>query len=404
MHRVESIESLKKVVSSANLTHLLINDNEYVSDREYIESIADNISVVVISEPGFELPKNSKARLSTKPFYAFPIVSILNSGLKSNKEPGDTLRVTDVHALVVDDEPMNLIVAKSILKRYGMEVSTATSGQESIDLCRDHRYDIIFMDHMMGNMDGVEAMKKIRSDVKGLNREIPVVALTANAMSSAKQMFLSEGFDGFVSKPIEIEELERTLKRVLPKNSISFVNKEDEVPETKEANVTDASVEDEVLEFEASGDDEVLEFDATSDDEVLEFGPDDGSSSRSNDAEFLKNELAKIEVDMDSALTFLGGDPDLYHDVLLQFASEMDGKVSKLSKFFEEKNWKEYEIIIHAMKSSSKMIGARPDITEDALKLEKAAHDEDASYIEENHTRVLEIFKSLGEKILCLVD
>ena len=299
---------------------------------------------------------------------------------------------------------MNLIVAKSILKRYGMEVSTATSGQESIDLCRDHRYDIIFMDHMMGNMDGVEAMKKIRSDVKGLNREIPVVALTANAMSSAKQMFLSEGFDGFVSKPIEIEELERTLKRLLPKNSISFVNKEDEVPETKEANVTDASVEDEVLEFEASGDDEVLEFDATSDDEVLEFGPDDGSSSGSNDAEFLKNELAKIDVDMDRALTFLGGDPDLYHDVLLQFASEMDGKVTKLNNFFEEKNWKEYEIIIHAMKSSSKMIGARHDITEDALKLEKAAHDEDASYIEENHVRVLDIFKSLGEKILCLVD
>ncbi|MCR5632858.1 MAG: response regulator [Eubacterium sp.] len=398
MHRVESIESLKKVVSSTKLTHLLINDNEYVSDREYIESIADNISVVVISEPGFELPKNSKVRISTKPFYAFPMVSILNSGLKSNKEPGDTLRVTDVHALVVDDEPMNLIVAKSILKRYGMEISTATSGQESIDLCRDHRYDIIFMDHMMGNMDGVEAMKKIRSDVKGLNREIPVVALTANAMSSAKQMFLSEGFDGFVSKPIEIEELERTLKRVLPKNSISFVNKEDE----------------EVLEFKASGDDEVLEFDAASDDEVMEFGPDDdevlefgpndGSSSGLNDAEFLKNELAKIEVDMDTALTFLGGDPDLYHDVLLQFASEMDGKVTKLSNFFEDKNWKEYEIIIHAMKSSSKMIGARPDITEDALKLEKAAHDEDASYIEENHARVLEIFKSLGEKILCLVD
>ena len=140
------------------------------------------------------------------------------------------------------------------------------------------------------------------------------------------------------------------------------------------------------------------------DDEVLEFGPDDGSSSGLNDAEFLKNELAKIEVDMDSALTFLGGDPDLYHDVLLQFASEMDGKVTKLSNFFEDKNWKEYEIIIHAMKSSSKMIGARPDITEDALKLEKAAHDEDASYIEENHARVLEIFKSLGEKILCLVD
>ena len=121
---------------------------------------------------------------------------------------------------------MNLVVAKSIFKRYEMVVDSASSGYEAVEFCRGKGFDIIFMDHMMGGMDGVEAMKKIRSDVKGVNHETPMIALTANAMSSAKQMFLSEGFDGFVSKPIEIEELERTIRRVLPKNLISYVEED----------------------------------------------------------------------------------------------------------------------------------------------------------------------------------
>ena len=98
-------------------------------------------------------------------------------------------------------------LAKSIFGRYGMKVYTATSGQESIDMCREKVFDIIFMDHMMSGMDGVEAMKRIRTDVSGLNGSIPIVALTANAMSSAKQMFLSEGFDGNFAFLCELESI-----------------------------------------------------------------------------------------------------------------------------------------------------------------------------------------------------
>lgn len=410
-HRTEDLEALKNLSKTQNITHLLIGENEYVANKEYMEKLAENVVVIVVASKDFELPKDSKARVQLKPYYAFPIANILNSGVKASRSAGSYMKINGIHALVVDDEPMNLIVAKSIFKRYGMEVSTATSGQQSIELCRDHKYDIIFMDHMMGNMDGVEAMKKIRSDVKGLNRDVPVVALTANAMSSAKQMFLSEGFDGFVSKPIEIEELERTMKKVLPDNAITYEENGDKAVDGAAA----TQDEDEVLEFDAvdgdvttEEDDEVLEFDAvdgsdSSDDEVFEFAPDDSDSSSDDDDETLKNELAKIDIDMDKALYYLGGDPELYRDIILQFANEMDEKINNLNTFLDNKDWKNYEIVIHAMKSSSKMIGALPQLSNEAYELEKAAHNENAEYIETNHSRVLELFKSLGEKIICLV-
>lgn len=410
-HRTEDLEALKNLSKTQNITHLLIGENEYVANKEYMEKLAEKAVVIVVASKDFELPKDSKARVQLKPYYAFPIANILNSGVKASRSAGSYMKINGIHALVVDDEPMNLIVAKSIFKRYGMEVSTATSGQQSIELCRDHKYDIIFMDHMMGNMDGVEAMKKIRSDVKGLNRDVPVVALTANAMSSAKQMFLSEGFDGFVSKPIEIEELERTMKKVLPDNAITYEETGDKAVDGDAA----TQDEDEVLEFDAvdgdvttEEDDEVLEFDAVdgsdlSDDEVFEFAPDDSDSSSDDDDETLKNELAKIDIDMDKALYYLGGDPELYRDIILQFANEMDEKINNLNTFLDNKDWKNYEIVIHAMKSSSKMIGALPQVSDEAYELEKAAHNENAEYIETNHSRVLELFKSLGEKIICLV-
>ena len=103
-----------------------------------------------------------------------------------------------------------------------MNVTTAASGQEAIDLCRNREFDIVFMDHMMPGMDGVEAMRQIRAGRENNAAELPIVALTANAVSSAREMFMSVGFDGFVSKPIETLELERVLKKVLPKSSISY--------------------------------------------------------------------------------------------------------------------------------------------------------------------------------------
>ena len=370
VHRVENIENLKKISKTIELTHLLVGEDEYKKDRSTINEFAKNVVVMVLSDSNIEVPSGTKIRVIKKPFYVFPFVAALNSSLVDTDSSHSTLRLKGVHALVVDDEPMNLVVAKGIFKQYGMEVSTATSGAESIEMCRDHKYDIIFMDHMMAGMDGVEAMKKIRADVKGLNHDIPIVALTANAMSSAKQMFISEGFDGFVSKPIEIEELERTMKRVIPADLISFVSEEEMDADTINA-LNEKSENDSV----------------------------DASVEIEESSDSIKDKLGRLGINIDTGLMYCGGDTDLYDELILQFAEEASDKRKKLRAFYNDKDMKNYEIIIHAAKSTSKMIGAG-ELSDDAMKLERAAHDFDMNYIDENHLRVIDDYKKITDGIL----
>ncbi|MCR4841227.1 MAG: response regulator [Lachnospiraceae bacterium] len=371
--RISDGKDLYKVDDS--VTHLFVGENEYLTNRDAIEKIAENCVVTVVYYHELNLPSNSRVKLMQMPFYSFPIVSILNTSSEV-KPVGSKMVVSGIQALIVDDEPMNLIVASSIFKRYGLKVSTAKSGPESIQMCHDNVYDIVFMDHMMAGMDGVEAMKKIKTDLHGKNHDTPMVALTANAMSSAKQMFLSEGFDGFVSKPIVLEELERTLKRLLPKNSISYISEGEEV--------------------------------SVADDEVFEFGPEAAenteadASAKSCDPPDVFEKLEAAGIDTAAGLGYFDGDKDFYMELVVQFTEELSNKIDNLNKFYAAEDWGNYEIIIHATKSSCKMIGENV-ISDEAYKLEQAAHNKDAGYITDNHNRVLKRITLLKEALTKLL-
>ena len=159
-----------------------------------------------------------------KPLYAVPVVNIFSGNINYIKVTSDINyskpELEGIRALIVDDEPMNLVVASGIFKEYKMIIDTALSGKESIDKFTDNEYDVIFMDHMMPGMDGVEAMKKIKDIAAEHGRTIKVVALTANAVSGAREMFINEGFDGFISKPINIKDFERTRNKVFSGNAL----------------------------------------------------------------------------------------------------------------------------------------------------------------------------------------
>ena len=122
-------------------------------------------------------------------------------------------------ALVVDDEPMNIMVAKGMLQRFGLRVFSAASGPEAIGICSSENIDIIFMDHMMPDMNGTDAMRAIRNLSGGYYRHRPIVALTANAMSGARDYFLSMGFDGFLSKPVSMKNMHRVLEQFLQEDT-----------------------------------------------------------------------------------------------------------------------------------------------------------------------------------------
>ena len=212
-------------------------------------------------------------------------------------------------------------------------------------------------------------MNNNKSDVSGLANNVPIVALTANAMSSAKQMFLNEGFDGFVSKPIEIEELERVLKQVLPKSSLSYEYEDENgityISDKEETNDKEVIIEEEEEPFKKLT---------------------------------LKERLEGNKIDVDAGLSYCLGDEEFYTTLLLQFAKEADEKIPDLTRFYNEKDWGNYEIIVHALKSTAKMVGAMP-LSNDALELEKAAKEKRENYILENHTRVMSELELLKENI-----
>ena len=121
--------------------------------------------------------------------------------------------------MAVDDVNVNLIVFKSLLKKTKVQVDTADSGKACLDMCAKKKYDIIYMDHMMPEMDGVETLHVLRS-TEGINRDTPVIILTANAISGSKENYLEMGFDGYLSKPIQPTELEQSLLELLPSEKV----------------------------------------------------------------------------------------------------------------------------------------------------------------------------------------
>ena len=358
MHRVNNAENLRLLHDTIHMTHLFVAEDEYKANITLMEKLAEDMIVVVVANDDIVLPEGSRVRVMEKPFYCFPVVSVLNSNINDSKAIGVRMFCRGVRALVVDDESMNLVVGKSIFRRYGMEVTTALSGPESIEICREKVFDIIFMDHMMGGMDGVEAMKRIRADVSGRNSEVPIVALTANAMSSAKQMFLSEGFDGFVSKPIETEELERVMRQVLPKSLVTF----EEIKSTEEESPRAASH----MTLEESEPSE-LSFEES----LRSFGVDPATGSK-----------------------YCMGDMEFYRSLLAQFVSEAEEKRPSITGCYEKADWHNYEILVHALKSTSKMIGAI-DLSEKAKALEMAAKSKDEAFIADNHFDLLREYKAL---------
>ena len=217
---------LEHLLSDLKVTYILTGQEEYEAEKAMLDSKASQgYRIMVAADPDFRPGAVGGVVLLPKPMYAFPIVRAMN-GDKETAIYGDEDNAKPffdgVRALVVDDEQMNLVVAAGLFRDYRMVTDTAESGKEAIKKYEDNDYDVIFMDHMMPEMDGVEAMKRIRQMADTSYRKPIIIALTANALSGAREMFIKEGFDGFVAKPIDTGEFERVMKNVLPDEMVRY--------------------------------------------------------------------------------------------------------------------------------------------------------------------------------------
>lgn len=128
--------------------------------------------------------------------------------------------------LSVDDNKINRKVFMQLLKDTKVQIDEAESGMECLEMIKDNHYDIIFLDHMMPEMDGIETLHRIKELTPNACENVPIIALTANAISGAKEMYLREGFDGFLSKPIQTDKLEEMIKKHLPEELVSYEKRE----------------------------------------------------------------------------------------------------------------------------------------------------------------------------------
>ncbi len=298
--------------------------------------------------------------------------------------------------LVVDDNETNLKVAKNFMKLFGIVPDLAHSGFEAIEMIGKKNYNMVFLDHMMPKMDGIETLKKMQDE--GLIREgCAVIALTANAVVGAKETYLEAGFNDYLSKPIELEKLQSKIIKFLPEELM-----EDRSASVKAESEKEAPSQDQ--DKKASADDEVLEFmpeeESSADDEILEFGPEDSEKdgdSFGNTDEII-SDLQQNGFDTLAGLRFCAGDKDFYLEMVQDFASSFEEKSVELQSYADSGDFKNYQILIHALKGNAKRIGADA-LSESARLLEEAAKEQDKIYIQEHHREFLEGFKERAEKI-----
>lgn len=368
MHRLSNVDELKSPAAVCRITHLFIGSAEYEENREWFERLAGDVRVIVVADEHFVPVSGTKTKLLMKPFYCLPIVSMLNAESEQDEIPFMEKKMIcpGVKILAVDDEPMNLMVAEGIFKEYQMQVKTVYSGLEALKLCEKEDFDLIFLDHMMPEMDGVETLKRLRRLFADTGRSATIIAFTANAVSGAREMFFREGFDEFVSKPIEMVELERVLKKVLPASVIRFVDRDYRV----ENGTSGLS-------------------------EIAENAEDKSDKQTERDKADL---LEQAGIHIESGLQYCVNDMAFYEELLLKFAEDAGKKQEDIVGFFGQKDWESYRIAVHALKSTARMIGA--DLLSGLAKgLEDAAKDRDESYILAHHEELLAKYRDTAQGI-----
>lgn len=367
IHRVFRLDELKSLAGVYQITHLFIGAEEYGESSAFFEDLAERMTVIVAADSHFVLPVHTRTKLLRKPFYCLPIANMLNVETVRDELFFAQKRMLcpDVKVLVVDDEPMNLMVAEGIFKEYEMQVKTVHSGMEALALSEREDFDLIFLDHMMPEMDGVETLKRLRRLLADSEKTATIVAFTANAVSGAREMFFEEGFDEFVSKPIEMVELERVLRNVLPKSAIRYVDKDYRAGQNKEP---------------------------------LEGEPHSGQQEQAASDRERADLLEEAGIHTKNGLQYCMNNTAFYDELLLKFAADADKKQEEIDRFFGQKDWENYCILVHALKSTARMTGA--DALSDLAKgLEDAAKKADAAYIETHHERLLTAYRETVRRI-----
>lgn len=268
----------------------------------------------------------------------------------------------DARILVVDDNEMNLKVFTGLLKKHGMQIDTCMSGREALSLLEENTYHIVFLDYLMPEMDGVETLHRIRELKKNKSQNAVIIVLTANAVSGAREMFLKEGFQDYLSKPVIAVKLEKKIRKYLPE-ALILQSKSGQKEESAEAVVVPE--EESVVPGEEASQDKGL-------------------------------------VDWEKGKTLCMDSEEFYREILQIF---MDSAADEeLRKHYEESDFENYRIKVHSMKSNLANIGAKT-ASDLAKKLELALkNDHDEAYVREHHEEFLAVYGKVVSEVRAYLE
>ena len=267
--------------------------------------------------------------------------------------------------LAVDDNEMNLKVVTSLLKSTQVKVVLAHNGYQALDRMREEAFDAILLDHMMPGIDGIEVLQKAREMPDNLCKATPIIVLTANAISGMKEKYLNLGFSDYLAKPVKGEELEEMLIKHLPADKVLLQEK-------KEAHYVP------IMKSKFKEADEVRK-------------PEEEPVEALSENEYISKE---------NGMSFFGNNEKLYLDLVKLYADISSQKMDEIKTAYATENWRDYTTYIHALKSSSKNIGAL-SVYDLARRVEAAGHqveneknrDYSLEFILKNHDELMHLYE-----------
>ena len=366
-------EEFTSLLTAVKFDYIFISYYLYNNCRNLFSSIPHNAEIVVLTEFGEVIQEKNLINLAT-PVHSISISEIINGvsvNFSYNEHSDFMVRFTSPESLVLvaDDIETNLRVAEGLLSPYKLNIELCKSGHEALSLMKSKNYDLVFMDHKMPDLDGMETTKLYREweseqtkHLYGISDDkvhlssmsiggTPIVALTANAVLGSKEMFLENGFNDFLSKPIDTVELNTIMEKWIPK---------------KKQRRT-------VIQLPLNNDLKI-----TDDEEHIAIQIDD--------------------IDTAKGLSLSGGKFERYLDILNIYLKDSTEKIEIIKNCLNSSEIEQYTVHVHALKGASANIGALT-LSKEAFDLEKAGDKNDLSFINENNDKFISNLQILLENI-----
>lgn len=341
----KNLEELKSALLKDEFSDIFITKGMFLKEEKYIKDHRKDAKIFILIDYNAPIQNYDNAIVLSRPLCCMTISAALNgeSSKLNDSRMSQYKRFTAIGAqvLVIDDNLINLEVIKGLLHYYKINVTAVSSGKEALQLLQHPKYDLIFLDYMMPELDGIETLKMIRNKKEDYYKKVPVVALTANVVSGAKEMFINAGFQDYIAKPIEVSKLEVVLLNYLP---------------------TD----------------------------VLQI-------SEENQSEVEENNLKIIDItgiDTEVGIKNCNGNVDNYINILKFVAKEGKEKCDLLKRCLKEEDYERYIVEVHGIKGAMVSIGAQK-LSTLAKNHEYAGKEENFKYIHNNIDVLLHTYEEI---------